>query len=255
MNIPKPHRKTKPSFEIMMEVRSYSENNMIKFGLILILIIVLFNHQVFSQNDSFKIISSEYINDSVKAIITSDREILVYKEVKVSLDSTSLMPHFFGKYYHYNLKTGDTLSIGYFNENSQRHGLWLYNDIEKGIRIKKYFSHGIVLGQYEEFYLNGNPKVTGQFDTLIVESNIFTIKAGSWKYYYPNGVLESEGHFFKPKVSADLLRGKLIELNLQTSTSSSYFEDPLGIKRGIWYYYDYKGDLTKKIDHKEWDED
>lgn len=97
-----------------------------------------------------------------------------------------------------------------------------------------------------------NGKKNGEFKIKLIDGTILmhgrikeNLNEGIWKYYYPNGQLESMGNFVnnvsQGKWTWYFENGRIKEIG--------YFKD--GKKDGSWMIFDEKGNLKRKLYFKE----
>lgn len=72
----------------------------------------------------------------------------------------------------------------------------------------------------ENYHPNGATESTGSKVTILLANHLTLTENGKWKYYYPNGLLESSGRFVNGK------------------------------KEGKWLYYSFKGHKTRLVTFK-----
>lgn len=122
------------------------------------------------------------------------------------------------------------------------------------------YQKGIYVGDYIEYYTNGNIKLQGKYDYFESDKLLpyYKTKVGVWKSYYENGQIKEEQSYY----SKPLKREKNIQEEYTTSDGlfddTKYFTEtdlPHGIldessykrnvKHGRWNYWNEKGELIK----------
>ncbi len=124
----------------------------------------------------YRIVNPHYFNDK-------DEPILGYIDSLVYQMKDSIEQGDFSRYQSYNNSPFFLIEKGYY-ENGQKSGLWIIKDSIWNEYEETYYLHGEETGSFKSFYINGQLESEGQKNN--------SSKEGLWKYYDPNGNLISE---------------------------------------------------------------
>ena len=79
--------------------------------------------------------------------------------------------------------------------NGLKNGVWITNSRKSMLTRKLNYHNGLLHGKVELFYINGKPKLTGQFEN--------GSKIGKWTYYTDKGKVLAEG-FYNSNIPIDI---------------------------------------------------
>ena len=109
----------------------------------------------------------------------------------------------------------------------------LYNTINNPYLA--FESNKAILGNYIEYYKNGNKKLEGQYDN----SGVVMVRDGVWREYYENGKLKGEGEY---------------KTTLIVPTGDGNFgveKERIEDKIGTWKYYSEEGELIRSENYSK----
>ncbi len=124
-------------------------------------------------------------------------------------------------------KSGGIIAEGMYI-NQKKDSIWVYYSSDKSVRLKEYYSEGLLSGTSEDYYHDGNISQKTNYKD--------GVKNGQWLQFYENGNLMQSANYKNDKLHG-IYEAYYPEEQLEIS--GSYIDD---LKDGNWQYYGEDGE-------------